>query len=433
MTEYTEALDYIHSRKTFTHAPGLAVMQRLLQRLGDPQRALRYVHVAGTNGKGSVTAMTAAILQHAGLRTGMSISPYVTDFRERFQIDGRMIDPERLTALTARVSAEVEAMSAAGEGEVNEFELVTALALLWFYEEKCDIVCLEVGLGGRCDATNAIPTPLVTCITRIGLDHTAILGDTLEKIAAEKCGIIKPGTVVVNYPEQPAAAQAVIARTAAAQGAPLLTPEVEDVHLLACNLLQNEVDYGGYQVQLPMKGRWQGLHMAMAVEVALALWRQGLDIPDTAILQGLAAAALPARMELVSLQPLVLLDGSHNPDGIDALAGMIEHSGLPKMHAVVGMLRDKACQEMLERLADCFDVVYTVTPDSPRAMTAEQLAALADGCFEEVHPAPDIATALEKAGQGIGKKKGLCVCGSLYLASQARPLLLKRFPKEIAE
>lgn len=424
MTKVQQAESYIHSRKAFTHAPSLAVMQRLMQRLGDPQKQLRYIHIAGTNGKGSVTAMTAAILQRAGLKTGMSISPYVTDFRERFQINGQMIEPERLEQLVGRIRPQVEAMEQAGEGEVNEFELVNAAAFLWFYEEKCDVVCLEVGLGGRCDATNIIPPPLVTCITRIGLDHTAILGETIEQIAAEKCAIIKPGTVVISYPEQPPQAAQVIRQTCEKQQVPLVIPDPEDLAMLECNLLQNHANYGGYEVELPMKGRWQGLHMAMAVEAALALWRQGYPIEDQAILDGLAEAKLPARMEFLSLQPLILLDGSHNPDGIDALAGMIERSGLPKMHAVIGMLRDKACEEMLRRLSDCFDVVYTVSPASPRAMSAGQLAELARPYFDEVEPAADVAQALQKARVGVGRLKGLCVCGSLYLAGEARKILL---------
>lgn len=416
---YEQAVAYIHAQKQFTHPPGLEVMRQLMRRLGDPQQGLRFVHVAGTNGKGSVTAMLASILTCAGLKTGMSISPYVVDFRERFQIDGQMIPAPRLVELVERLRPHVEALQAEGLA-VNEFELVTALALEWFYEEGCDIVCLEVGLGGRYDATNVIPPPLVSCITRIGLDHTALLGDTVEKIAAEKCGILKPGTVVVSYPQQLPGVDCVIRDGCAALDLPLLVPEVQDIRLLDSNLLQNRVDYGGYEVELPMKGHWQANHMAMAIEAALALWRQGLAIEDEAILQGLAQARLPARMELLSLRPLVLLDGGHNPDGVDALAGMLERSGLPKMHAVIGMMRDKACQEMLRRLSDCFDVVYTVAPQNPRALPAEQLAEMAAPFFDEVYAAPTVPQALEAAMRGVGGKKGLCVCGSLYLAGEAR-------------
>ncbi len=422
--EYTQALEFIHSRKKFSHEAGLAEMRTLMHRLGDPQEKLRYVHIAGTNGKGSVTAMTAEMLKNAGYRVGMSISPYVVDFCERFQINGEMILQEKLAELVARIQPEVEEMERLGEGTVNEFELVTAIAFLWFQQEQCDIVCLEVGLGGRCDATNVIPTPLVTCITRIGLDHTGILGETVEEIAAEKCGIIKPGTTVVSYPEQPAAAMKVIRAACEEKSVELIVPEVEDLKLIDCNLLQNHVDYGGYEVELPMKGRWQALHMAMSIEAVLKLCGQGYDIGDQAILDGLRQARQPARMEIISLQPLVLLDGGHNPDGVDALAGMIERSGLPKMHAVIGMMRDKACEDMLRRLSDCFDVVYTVTPSNPRSMPAEELAVLASRYFDEAYAANSVAEAIAKAKQGIGKLKGMCVCGSLYLAGDARKILL---------
>ncbi len=421
---YEQALSAIHARKQFTHEPGLQVMQCLMQRLGDPQKALRFVHVAGTNGKGSVTAMTAAILHAAGLKTGMSISPYVVDFRERFQINGKMIEKAVLAQLVEQILPHVTAMEQCGQGQVNEFEFVTAIALLWFRQENCDIVCLEVGLGGRCDATNIIPAPLVTCITRIGLDHTAILGDTVAQIAGEKCGIIKPGTTVVSYPEQPAQADKVIRAACEEQGVKLIVPAAADVDLQQSNLLQNRVNYGGYEVELPMKGQWQGLHMAMAVETALELWRKGLPIEDDAILDGLAKAALPARMEIISLQPLILLDGSHNPDGVDALAGMIERSHLPQMHAVIGVLRDKDSVDMLKRLSECFDKVYTVTPDNPRAIPAQELAQMAARHFEYVEAVPSVAQAIEKAKQGIGKLKGMCICGSLYLAGEARKILL---------
>lgn len=421
--DYQQALEFIHSRKKSPHEPGLEIMRILMHALGDPQDKLRYLHIAGTNGKGSVTTMTATILQNAGYKVGMSISPYVVDFRERIQINGEMIPQDKLADITARVKAVVDELDVQGK-PVGEFELITAIAFVWFCEEDCDIVCLEVGMGGRFDATNIISAPLVTCITKIGLDHTGILGETVAEIAGEKCGIVKPGSTVVCYPEQPAAAMEVIRHTCEEKGVELIVPDVEDLRLIACNLLQNQVDYGGYEVELPMKGRWQALHMAMSIEAVLKLWRSGFEIDDQAILDGLKQAKQPARMEIISLQPLVLLDGAHNPDGIDALASMIEKSGLPKMHAVIGMMKDKACEEMLRRLSDCFDVVYTVTPDNPRSMPAKELAALALQYFDEAYAADTVEEAIHKARQGIGKLKGMCVCGSLYLAGDARKILL---------
>ena len=421
-----QAIEWFHSRKRFSHRPGLEEMRRLMRRLGDPQDRLRFVHVAGTNGKGSVTAMTAAILTQAGYRTGMNISPYVTDFRERFQIDGEMISPEKLAQLTARVAQQAQEMQDAGEGEIGEFEAVTAVAFLWFAEEACDIVCLEVGLGGRYDATNIIAAPLVTCIVRIGLDHTAVLGNTVEQIAAEKCGIIKPETTVIVTPQQPQAAMRVIREICEKQNVQMIVPEEEDITWIESNLLQNRIDYGGYTVELPMKGRWQAYHAAMAVETALELCRRGFEIDDDSILAGLAQAKQPARMEIVSMDPLILLDGCHNPDGVDAMASMIERSGLPKMHAVIGMMKDKACEAMLRRLSDCFDLVVTAAPDNPRSMPTEELAALARPYFDRVESAASVQQAIARALQGVSCTRGLCVCGSLYLASEAEKILHSR-------
>ena len=203
---YPETLAWIHGTERFGSRLGLGRMGRLLHRMGDPHLKVPYIHVAGTNGKGSLAAMTSSILTAAGYKTGLTISPYVVDFRERFQIDGEMIPPRTLASLAQKVLDAIDAIELEG-GEIPvQFEAVTALALLWFAREKCDLVVLETGLGGRCDATNIVPNKLVAAITKIGLDHTEILGDTLDKIAAEKAGIIKEGCAVVNYPEQPAEA-----------------------------------------------------------------------------------------------------------------------------------------------------------------------------------------------------------------------------------
>ena len=198
-----QAIEGIHALPRLGGVPGLDRMRALLAELGNPEQRLQYIHIAGTNGKGTLAAMTASILTHAGYKTGLTISPYVLEFRERFQINGEMIPPRVLAALAQKVLAACETLKARGIEPV-EFEAVTAIALLWFAEENCDFVVLETGLGGRYDATNVIPAPLVAAITRIGLDHTELLGDTLAQIAGEKAGIIKEGSAVICYPDQPA-------------------------------------------------------------------------------------------------------------------------------------------------------------------------------------------------------------------------------------
>lgn len=416
------ALDWLQSLPRLSGEPGLDRMKALLAALGDPQKRGRYVHIAGTNGKGSVAAFTANILQKAGFKTGLTISPYVLDFRERFQIDGQMIPPETLERLAAKVRAAAETLA---ETPV-QFEAVTALALCWFDEEHCDVAVLETGLGGRFDATNAVENTLVAAITRIDLDHTELLGDTVEKIAAEKAGIVKSGCIAVTYPVQEKEALQAIAAACIREKADLVAPEAEDIHLRRGGLFENRMEYGGYEVNLALPGAHQACNAAMAIEIALALWRQGLDIPDEAILEGLEATRFPARIEVLRRQPLVLLDGSHNPAGAAALAATLKAQRLPqKPAAVLGVLADKAAAEMLRALGDSFSTIYAVTPDCPRAMSADELARLASQELPEVpaYPCADLGQALDTA---LGLPQGAVVCGSLYLAAQARPMLLER-------
>lgn len=416
------ALDWLQSLPRLSGEPGLDRMKALLAALGDPQKRGRYVHIAGTNGKGSVAAFTANILQKAGFKTGLTISPYVLDFRERFQIDGQMIPPETLERLAAKVRAAAETLA---ETTV-QFEAVTALALCWFDEEHCDVAVLETGLGGRFDATNAVENTLVAAITRIDLDHTELLGDTVEKIAAEKAGIVKPGCIAVTYPVQEKEALQAIAAACIREKADLVAPEAEDIHLRRGGLFENRMEYGGYEVNLALPGAHQACNAAMAIEIALALWRQGLDIPDEAILEGLEATRFPARIEVLRRRPLVLLDGNHNPAGAAALAATLGAQKLPqKPAAVLGVLADKAAAEMLRALGDSFSTIYAVTPDCPRAMSADELAQLASQELPEVpvYPCADLGQALDTA---LGLPQGAVICGSLYLAAQARPMLLER-------
>lgn len=413
-------------------APGLARMQNLCDHLGNPEKELQCIHIAGTNGKGSLAAMTSSILTAAGYKTGLTISPYVVDFRERFQIDGEMIPPRTLANLTEKVLDAIDAIEAEGGEKPVEFEAVTALAFLWFAREKCDLVVLETGLGGRCDATNVVPHKLVAAITKIGYDHMEVLGDTLDKIAAEKAGIIKEGTVVVNYPDQPAEAMGPILTAAAEAHTSIITPDKDDLTLLRGKRLENRIDYGGYRAALGLPGTHQANHAAMAVEIALALWREfGYDISDDAILQGLADARMPARIEVLRRHPLLLLDGCHNPDGAKMLAATLTRADFEEnLVGVLGVLADKDYKDMLSDLAPCFAKVYTVTPNCPRALSAEELQKEAR-FHTDAEAADSVADAIRKAVDYADENNlaGVVVCGSLYLAAEARPLLLKEAEK----
>lgn len=428
-----QAIEALHALPRMGQgAPGLARMQNLCDHLGNPEKELQCIHIAGTNGKGSLAAMTSSILTAAGYKTGLTISPYVVDFRERFQIDGEMIPPRTLANLTEKVLDAIDAIEAEGGEKPVEFEAVTALALLWFAREKCDLVVLETGLGGRCDATNVVPHKLVAAITKIGYDHMEVLGDTLDKIAAEKAGIIKEGTVVVNYPDQPAEAMGPILTAAAEAHTSIITPDKDDLTLLRGKRLENRIDYGGYRAALGLPGTHQANHAAMAVEIALALWREfGYDISDDAILQGLADARMPARIEVLRRHPLLLLDGCHNPDGAKMLAATLTRADFEEnLVGVLGVLADKDYKDMLSDLAPCFAKIYTVTPNCPRALSAEELQKEAR-FHTDAEAADSVADAIRKAVDYADENNlaGVVVCGSLYLAAEARPLLLKEAEK----
>lgn len=428
-----QAIEALHALPRMGQgAPGLARMQNLCDHLGNPEKELQCIHIAGTNGKGSLAAMTSSILTAAGYKTGLTISPYVVDFRERFQIDGEMIPPRTLANLTEKVLDAIDAIEAEGGEKPVEFEAVTALAFLWFAREKCDLVVLETGLGGRCDATNVVPHKLVAAITKIGYDHMEVLGDTLDKIAAEKAGIIKEGTVVVNYPDQPAEAMGPILTAAAEAHTSIITPDKDDLTLLRGKRLENRIDYGGYRAALGLPGTHQANHAAMAVEIALALWREfGYDISDDAILQGLADARMPARIEVLRRHPLLLLDGCHNPDGAKMLAATLTRADFEEnLVGVLGVLADKDYKDMLSDLAPCFAKVYTVTPNCPRALSAEELQKEAR-FHTDAEAADSVADAIRKAVDYVDENNlaGVVVCGSLYIAAEARPLLLKEAEK----
>ena len=420
----SEAIEWVHSLPRLAAHPGVENTRRLLAKLGNPQKKLRFVHIAGTNGKGSTAVMLSCVLREAGYRTGLTVSPFVLDFRERFQINGEMIEPDTLAQILTEVRGAVDALRGDGWDSVVEFDAVTAAALVWFAREACDIVVMETGLGGRLDATNAVENTLVACITAIGFDHTELLGDTLDKIAHEKCGIFKNGCSVVCYPDQPQEALDEIILSAEESGCELRLPEKEDLRVFRARPFENRIDYGGYELTVPFPGLHQAYNACVVVEAALALCDKGLDVPDEAILKGIAAASFPARIEVLSRSPLVILDGAHNPDGARALAETLRGAKVSGMTAIMGVLHGKNAEKMLETLSPYFSGVCTVRPDSPRAMDAQELAALARRHFCAVTACESVEEAFDEAL--AAEEHGVCICGSLYLAAQARRIWEQR-------
>lgn len=420
--QYEEALAWVHSLPRLCSAPGPQNERALLQALGRPQDALKFVHVAGTNGKGSAVLMLASVLKAAGLRVGATVSPFVLDFRERFQLNGEMISREACAGILTQVRGALEQMPPAQREQIAEFDAVTAAALLWFAQQRCDIVCLETGLGGRLDATNAVDNTLVACIMAIGKDHTELLGHTYAGIAAEKCGIFKPGCSVVAYPAQPEEAMRQIEACAAAANCPLCVPQLEDFHFYRGRPFENRVNYGGYDLEVPFAGRHQAYNAAVVVQAALALCEHGFDISDDAIMQGIAAARNPARIEVLQRRPLVILDGMHNPDGARALADVLRAGHVQGLTAVMGVLQGKGEAEMLRALSPHLARVYAVQPSSPRALPARQLAAAARQVCGQVSVWQDVPLAVQDALRTC--QGGVLICGSLYLAAQVRPMFL---------
>ena len=420
--QYEEALAWVHSLPRLCSAPGPQNERALLQALGRPQDALKFVHVAGTNGKGSAVLMLASVLKAAGLRVGATVSPFVLDFRERFQLNGEMISREACAGILTQVRGALEQMPPAQRELIAEFDAFTAAALLWFAQQGCDIVCLETGLGGRLDATNAVDNTLVACIMAIGKDHTELLGHTYAGIAAEKCGIFKPGCSVVSYPAQPEEAMRQIEACAAAAHCPLCVPQLEDFHFYRGRPFENRVNYGGYDLEVPFAGRHQAYNAAVMVQAALALCEHGFDISDDAIMQGIAAARNPARIEVLQRRPLVILDGMHNPDGARALADVLRAGRVQGLTAVMGVLQGKGEAEMLRALSPHLARVYAVQPPSPRALPAGQLAAAARQVCGQVSVWQDVPLAVQDALRTC--QGGVLICGSLYLAAQVRPMFL---------
>ena len=432
-----DPIAYINEPRWMESRLGLDRVRDLLDRLGRPQDKLRFVHVAGTNGKGSTCAYLASILQAAGLRTGLFTSPYLITFEERIRVDGANITLDELTETTLLVKEQAEAMP----DHPTEFELMTAVALTHFARCACDIVVLEVGLGGRLDSTNVIAAPDVAVVARIGLDHTKLLGTTLGAIAGEKAGIIKPGSRVVTWPQEPEALAAVEA-AAASCGDPLTMPDfarlqVSDVEWDAPGGPTRPFSYGRHaHLHTKLLGTYQPANASLAIEAAEALCACGWSISDEAIASGIAAAAWPGRFEIVQAgegEPAIVVDGGHNPQGAQALADSLRDV-FPgrKPVFIIGVLEDKDYPALLETVLPLGSAFVTVAPDNPRALPAANLARAVRwtgqdmlGCSACVSPsvARDMADALAKARELAGPQGLICAFGSLYSVGALKELL----------
>lgn len=412
---YQEALAYIQECRKYGSVPGLENTRELLRRLGNPQEGLKFVHIAGTNGKGSVLAMVSSVLTESGYKTGRYLSPWIFTYRESFQIDGKPICKADLGRYMSRVAAAAEEMAAEGLAHPTAFEMETALSLLWFWEKGCDIVVLETGLGGLLDATNVIPAPQVCVLTSIGMDHMAVLGETLAEIAAQKAGIIKPGSRVVSI-QQAQEAMRVIEDACASCGCPLRIADPKKAAGIRYGLEWQKLSYGGYRgLTIQLSGRYQIDNCVLAVEALRALMEAGWDIPEEKLRSGLQNARWPGRFQVIGKKPLFLVDGAHNEDGARRLAESIAfHFTNKRILYIIGILKDKDAEAILRLTCPAAEAIIAVaTPGNPRAMPALELAQLARRFHPNVTAADSLEEAVEMAKLLAGADDVIVAFGTL--------------------
>ncbi len=421
---YEEALSYIHSISWKGSVPGLSRIGELMQNLGNVQNKLKIVHVAGTNGKGSTCAMLESILRTAGYRTGLYISPFIERFNERMCVGGQPIPDEILAEITEYVKGYADRM----EDAPTEFELITAIAFEYFFRSECDIVVLETGMGGRLDCTNVIDTAEVSVITGIALDHVSFLGDTFEKIAAEKAGIIKAGVPVV-WGGTHDGAGAVIAAKAKEMAAPLYAPDYRRLSTESCSLEEGiRFSYKNRDdLIVRLRGSYQPHNASIALETVDCLRSLGWCIPEDSVRAGLASTRWRARFELLSKNPIAVYDGGHNMEGVTAAAESIElYFPDQKVVLLTGVMEDKAYRDMASTLAPLTAATVTVTPDNPRSLPAERYAEVFQELGVPAEAADTIPEGVAKA-VALAKAQGrpLIMLGSLYMYGDVKTALLQ--------
>lgn len=410
---YEESLQYIHSVNWTFCKPGLDRIAVLCEQLGNPQDSLKFIHVAGTNGKGSVCAMLERTLREAGYRTGLYTSPYIKCFNERMQVAGEMISNEELAELTTLVRPIADAM----EDKPTEFELITSVAFEYFRRHACDVVILEVGLGGRLDSTNIIKNPLLSIITGIDFDHTALLGNTIQEIAAEKAGIIKDGCPCL-YGGTENAAYRTVRAFADKKHAPFYNVDRSTYVQKSATLEGTVFDYQDYtDLRLSLLGAYQPYNVTVVLTALQILAERGLPVTEDAVRRGLEGVRWSARFEMLAKDPIVLYDGGHNPEGVQAAVRSIkEYFPETQVNLLSGVMADKDYDAMIEALKPVARRVYTVTPSNPRSLSANEYAAQ----FAN-HRIP--ATPCESVEEGVhaaiadSRENGVpLIClGSLYL------------------
>lgn len=431
---YEEAREYLDQVSEGGSVLGLDNMRELLKRLENPQDSLKFVHISGTNGKGSVLAYVSTVFKEAGYRTGRYISPTLFSYREKIQVNERFIGREDLACLTAKVKKAAEEMKNSGKGSPTIFEIETALAFLYFVEQKCDIVILETGLGGALDATNVITTSVMEVITSISMDHMEFLGDTLGKIALQKVGIIKPHTSVVSAMQETEAAEVIL--------------DVCRKKECICNMVDpkqiEHISYGcdgqsfSYKnwnnIKISLMGSYQIKNAALALEAIEALRELGYQLNDNAVYQGMKKAVWKGRFTIISKEPFIIMDGAHNQAAAEELVRSLKlyYPG-KKFYYIFGMFRDKDYHQVIRLTAPLAEYIITVeTPENPRALPAEELKKAVAEVNPSVEDAGSLRMAVNQVMEQIDKDAVIVIFGSLSFLGEAE-MAVNRYKMEVGD
>ena len=423
---YVEAMEYITNTAKFGSNYGLERTEKILELLGNPHKKLKCIHIAGTNGKGSTTAMISKILIEEGYKVGMYTSPFLEEFEERIQVDGKNISKEHLSEMVSEVAEAVNKVIALGYDHPTEFEIITCTMFLYFYIQKVDFAVVEVGLGGRLDSTNVI-VPVVSVITSISFDHMNILGDSLEQIASEKAGIIKEGVPVVLFPQEKESFK-VIEKVCHEKNSKLIKVLADSAQYLQTVGCKQSISLNTkneeYDILLSLLGKHQLLNCAVAVNTIEELNRQGVYIRKESIISALSNVEWHGRLEVMNNKPLVVIDGAHNIDGIKKLRDSVEtHFKYEKMVLILGILADKQVEEMIEIIAPLADRIVAVTPNSERAQLAEELKNVIDKYDVRCEAVEDYKEAYLRAFNYCGNDDLLLISGSLYMIGDMRKII----------
>lgn len=427
---YNEAIDFIMSHRKFQKTGGHERIEKLLSLFDSPHKKLSFVHIVGTNGKGSTSTALSCIFKEAGYKTGLFTSPYVVEFGERIQINSEYIPREEISGICEEIKEKIALMDE--DMHPTVFEVTTALAMIYFERQKCDIVFLEAGIGGMHDSTNIIPSPLACVFTAVSLDHTEMLGDTTEKIAKEKSGIIKKGTTVISFPKESADlsftpqdkdALRVIKEESEKLGCDLIIPESSQVKLISDSIEGLSFTYDGLNIRTDMVGSFQIGNLITAIETVKVLRRKGFDLKNEDIERGIEHFTIPARTEKISSKPMIILDGGHNEASVYALSQTVKkYLKDKKITFLLSFMKDKdyeTCMKILLPLSE--NAVFTCV-DKLRGESSKVLSEKGKGYCRNVYSEDEPKTAFEKALSLLHDDSVLVVAGSFYLAAYVREM-----------